>query len=158
MLRISRRINRCTFPPWTASGASSVVSETTGACVTSVDPESRLGAQLAADGWGKGWGIYITSHQPLNIVRNHLRRFQTLLTQDGAEFQFRFFKPVLLRGFLPTLSGDEARALFGPISAILTEGASADELMLFMPGPSGVLEKTLPLTESQLQGSGRSAP
>jgi len=128
-------------------GAVEVLSETTGACLTSVNPESRIAAQLAADGWGKRWGIYVTSHQQPTIVRNHLRRFQTLLSQDGAEFQFRFFNPLLLRGFLPTLSGDEAKTLFGPISAILTEGANPDELMLFMPGPSGVLEKTLPLEE-----------
>lgn len=138
-----------------AGGAVEALSETTGACLTSVNAESRIAAQLAADGWGKGWGIYVTSHQPLAIVRNHLRRFQTLLTQDGAEFQFRFFNPTLLRGFLPTLSGEEAKTLFGPISAILTEGATADELMLFMPGPSGVLEKTLPLEEHAHDGAMR---
>jgi hypothetical protein len=135
-----------------------VLSETTGTCLVSVNADTRVAEQLAADGWGKAWGIYVTSHQQPTIVRKHLRRFQTLLTEDGAVFQFRFFNPALLRSFLPTLSADEARTLFGPISAILTEGASANELMLFMPGPSGVLEKTLPLTGGPLPGNGPPAP
>lgn len=134
-----------------AGGAVEILSETTGACLASVDVTTLIAEQLAAYGWGHGWGVYLTSRQQIAIVRNHLRRFQTLLTPDGAEFQFRFFNPALLRSFLPTLSAGEAKTLFGPMSAILAEGVSADELMLFMPGPSGILEKTLPLrpTESR---------
>jgi hypothetical protein len=123
-----------------------VLSEPSGACVTSLNPESPQAAQLAADGWGKNWGIYITSRQPLPIVRNHLRRFQVLLSQDGVEFQFRFHNPALLRAFLPTLNVEEAKTLFGPIGAILIEGNTPDNLLLFVRGPEGTLEKTLPLS------------
>lgn len=129
-----------------SGGAVEVLSETTPACIVNVNPESGIAEQLAAEGWGKGWGIFVMSRQPLAIVRNHLRRFHTLLSQDGAEFEFRLHNPALIRSFLPTLSGAEAKTFFGPIGAILTQGNTADELMLFMPGPEGTLEKTIPLT------------
>ena len=128
-----------------ASGGSvEVLSETVNSGVVKVEAESPLAEQLAADGWGKGWGIYVTSRQPLVIIRNHLRRFQTILTPDGVEFQFRLHNPALLRSFLPALNAEEAKALFGPIAAILVEGSTPNELLLFMPGPAGTLEKSLP--------------
>ncbi|MGA2598327.1 MAG: FHA domain-containing protein [Bryobacteraceae bacterium] len=130
-----------------AGGSIEVLSETANSGVVKMDTESPLAEQLAADGWGQGWGIYVTSRQPLVIVRNHLRRFQTILTPDGVEFQFRLHNPALLRSFLPALNGAEAKALFGPITAILVEGNTPNELLLFMPGPAGTLEKSLPLAE-----------
>src|SRR5207253_716698 len=65
-----------------SGGTVERLSDATGACLTSVNPESVAAAQLA-EGWGKGWGIFVTSRQPIAIVRNHLRRFQTLLSSDG---------------------------------------------------------------------------
>lgn len=129
-----------------SGGTLELLSENSGAWLAGINPDSRPAERLAADGWGRGWGIYVTSRQPLAIIRNHLRRFQVMLTQDGAEFAFRFQNPALMRSFLLTLSGAEAKAFFGPIGAILMEGNAPDTLMLFMPGPSGVLEKTLPLS------------
>jgi Domain of unknown function (DUF4123)/FHA domain len=133
--------------------AVEVLPESSSACVASLNPESPQAAQLAAEGWGKNWGIYITSRQPLPIVRNHLRRFQVLLSQDGVEFQFRFHSPTLLRAFLPTLNVEEAKTLFGPIGAILIEGNTPDNLLLFVRGPEGTLEKTLPLTSGSAAGA-----
>ncbi len=130
-----------------AGGPLEALSETANSGVLKLDAESPLAEQLAADGWGKGWGIYVTSRQPLAIIRNHLRRFQTILTPDGVEFQFRLHNPALLRSFLPPLNAEEAKALFGPISAILLEGITPNELLLFMPGPAGTLEKSVPLAE-----------
>ncbi len=130
-----------------AGGSMEVLSESANSGVMKLETESPLAEQLAADGWGKSWGIYVTSRQPLVIIRNHLRRFQTILTLDGVEFQFRLHNPALLRSFLPALNGDEAKALFGPIAAILVEGTAPNEMLLFMPGPAGTLEKSIPLSE-----------
>lgn len=128
-----------------SGGTVDILSDASGAMMTSVNPDSPAAARLAADGWGNGWGVFVTSRQPAAIVRNHLRRFQTLLSSDGVEFQFRYFNPALLRAFLNSLSGEEARSFFGPIGAMLMEGDDAGHLALFMPGPGGTLRKDLPL-------------
>jgi hypothetical protein len=74
-----------------------------------------------------------------------------MLSSDGVEFQFRMYNPALMRGFVANLSGEEAKAFFGPIGAMLMEGNTADELVLFMPGSGGTLQKVIPL------GSGSAA-
>ena len=128
-----------------ASGAAvELVSEFPRAFLMPVNPDSLAGAQLA-ENWGNGLGVYVTSQQTLAMVRNHLRRFQSLMTPDGAEFQFRLFNAPLMRGFLPLLSGNEAKNLFGPIAGFLMEGADPGELMLFVPGPNGTLNKAVTL-------------
>ena len=133
-----------------SSGAVETVSDA-GASMIVVNAESPIAAQFAAEDWGRGSAIFITSRQPAAIVRNHLRRFQTLLSSDGVEFQFRFYNPALMRAFLTTLNGEEAKALFGPITAMLMEGATPEELIVFMPGSGGTLKKVMPL------GSGSAA-
>ncbi len=127
-----------------AGGAVENVSETT--CLTPLNADSAIAAQLASAGWGNAWGVYIASRQPPAILRNHLRRFQTLMTPDGAEFRFRFSNPALLRAFVAPLSAEEAKTFFGPIVCILAEGHDPAELLLFMPGPAGTLRKTVPLS------------
>ena len=126
-------------------GAVEVLSDVSRAAMTVLNPESPAAAQFAADVWGRGSAILVMSRQPAIILRNHLRRFQTMLSSDGVEFQFRSFNPALMRAFLATLNGDEAKAFFGPAGAMLMEGSNADELVLFMPGPGGTLQKVMPL-------------
>src|SRR5258708_4227881 len=125
--------------------AVELLSESPRTSILPVNPDSPAGQKLAAEAWGKGWGIYVTSPQTLAMLRNHLRRFQTLMTPDGAEFCFLLFNTDLVRSFLPALTWMEAKTLFGPIAGILTEGAAPVDLMLFMPGPEGTLQKTIPL-------------
>ncbi len=110
-----------------------------------IDPESRACAMAVGEAWGNGWSIYVTSHTPLPVLRNHLRRFATVFSSDGVEFKFRLADPALMGAFLSGLSGEEAKAFFGPIAALILESASGDELLLFMAGREGTLHKPMPL-------------
>ena len=113
-----------------------------------VDPDSAVCAAAVSEAWGNGWSVYVTAHTPLAILRNHLRRFSTLLSADGVEFRFRLADPALMGAFLSGLSGEEAKAFFGPIAALLLESESGDELVLFMAGRDGTLHKPMPLVAS----------
>ncbi|HLJ50217.1 MAG TPA: FHA domain-containing protein [Bryobacteraceae bacterium] len=110
-----------------------------------VEPDSPACATAVGEAWGNGWSIYVTSRSPLAILRNHLRRFATMLSSDGVEFKFRLADPALMGAFLSGMSGEEARAFFGPIAALILESASGDELLLFMAGRDGTLHKPMPL-------------
>ena len=134
------------------SGAALEPVSDTGPYLFAIDLESALSGIIVSESWDGGWGAYITSRQPLTILRNHLRRFSTLLTQDGVELRLQLSNPALLRAFLPGLSGDEAKAFFGPIAGILLEGVSPDELLLFMPGPGGTLQKAVSLSAGAMAG------
>src|SRR5258708_30726738 len=81
--------------------AVELLSESPRTSILPVNPDSPARQKLAAEAWGQGLGIYMTSPQTLAMLRNHLRRFQPLMTPDGAEFCVRLFNPVLLLRFLP---------------------------------------------------------
>lgn len=134
------------------SGAALEAVSDTGPYLFAIDLDSAMSGIIVSESWDGGWGAYITSRQPLTILRNHLRRFSTLLTQDGVELRFQLSNPALLRAFLPGLSADEAKAFFGPIAGILLEGVSPDELLLFMPGPAGTLQKAVSLSAGAMAG------
>ena len=76
------------------------------------------------EGWGRRWGIFLTSTQPLKDLRRHLRRF--LVVEDdrrGEQLYFRFYDPEVLRVFLPTCLPGQAAELFSDVDAFLCEGA-----------------------------------
>lgn len=76
---------------------------------------------LIKEGWGKSWGIYLTSAKPLEEVRKHFRHFLIVQTEDGKELYFRFYDPRVLRNFLPICTKNESNHFFGPVRAFTVE-------------------------------------
>jgi pSer/pThr/pTyr-binding forkhead associated (FHA) protein len=86
-------------------------------------PEGRLLASLAREGWGRRWGIYLTSAQPFTSVRRHLRRYLMVERQDKHEqMYFRFYDPAVLRVFLPTCTVLQRSELFDAVDELIFEG------------------------------------
>jgi hypothetical protein len=86
-------------------------------------PDSRLLAVLAREGWGRRWGIYLTSPQPFKSVRRHLRRYLMVERQESNErMYFRFYDPAVLRVFLPASTVMQRSELFGAVDEFLFEG------------------------------------
>lgn len=83
-------------------------------------PDAELLEDLAAEGWGKAWGVYLTSSRPFAEVRKHLRQF-LMVEMEGKVVYFRFYDPRVLRAYLPTCNGEETERFFGPISTFLVE-------------------------------------
>lgn len=83
---------------------------------------SRLLDALVQEGWGKRWGIYLTSSQPLKEVRKHLRRFLLVEEEEtGRRLYFRFYDPWALRVFLKTCSPAQVGAFKELIKYFIVE-------------------------------------
>ena len=95
-----------------------------------IPPQSPYLETLVKEGWGKSWGVYLTSPQPFEEVRRHFRRFLLVKTEQGKELYFRFYDPRVLRVFLRTCNGDELTQFFGPIKAYLMEDEDPKTLLV----------------------------
>ena len=70
---------------------------------------SRLLEDLVFEGWGKRWGIYLTSSRPFAEVRRHLRRFLMIDLEDKYEDKtarayFRYYDPSVMELFWETFT------------------------------------------------------
>jgi pSer/pThr/pTyr-binding forkhead associated (FHA) protein len=110
--------------------------------LVALPPQSATLETLVNEGWGKAWGIYLTSPLPFERVRNHLRHFLTVRGEEGEDLLFRFYDPRVLRAFLPVCTPEEIVALFGPIKKFLLESRHQGVLLNFMASDRGELQKT----------------
>lgn len=93
--------------------------------------DSGLLERLVREGWGEGWGVYLTCPRPFREVRRHLRRFLMVEDDDTADrYFFRFYDPGTLRTFIPTCTLRQRMDFFGEVTSWLAEGESG-ELMRF---------------------------
>lgn len=93
---------------------------------------SRLLPWLVREGWGRSWGIALTTRATLKDLRAHFRRLLTATREDGGRpMYFRFYDPRVLRAFLPLATPRQTEQLFGPVDRFLVESDKADELHVF---------------------------
>jgi hypothetical protein len=75
---------------------------------------SKLLDALVREGWGKRWGIYLTSESGFKEVRRHLRRF--LMVEDegtGETLYFRFYDPWVMASFWPVCTERQTTEILG---------------------------------------------
>ena len=85
-------------------------------------PDGRLFHALVREGWGRRWGVYLTSAQPFASVRRHLRRYLMVERQDRKErMYFRFYDPAVLRVFLSATTVLQRAELFAGTSEMIFE-------------------------------------
>jgi len=83
---------------------------------------SRLLEALVLEGFGKRWGIFVTSRASMVDLRRHLRRFLLVLDDETNEkVYFRFFDPRVLGDFLDTATARQRALLFAEIERISFE-------------------------------------
>jgi pSer/pThr/pTyr-binding forkhead associated (FHA) protein len=93
--------------------------------------DSLLLGSLLLEGWGNGWGVYLTCDSEFPEVRRHLRRFLEVQVAEGKQVSFRFYDPQVLCRFLPTCSPQEANQFFGPVKYYLMEDGKPNKLLEF---------------------------
>jgi hypothetical protein len=106
---------------------------------------SALIETLVREGWGKSWGIFLTSASSFKEVRRHFRHFLLVQVEDGRELYFRFYDPRVLRIFLPTCNAEETATFFGPVGQFLVEAQDAETLLRFSLLRGVVARESLPL-------------
>lgn len=87
------------------------------------DADSGLLQALVEEGWGRAWGIYLTSDRPFKEVRTHLRRF-LIVAEDTTDqrLYFRYYDPRILRDFWPLTTPRQKDDLIGPLHGFFFEG------------------------------------
>jgi len=107
--------------------------------------ESPLLETLVQKGWGKNWGVFLTSARQLQDLRSHFRQFLMVKMPDGKEVYFRFYDPRVLRVYLPTCLPEEVEQLFGPIQSYLVEDEEPGTLLHFTDTGRGADAKEISL-------------
>lgn len=114
-------------------------------------PRSAFLDLMVREGWGRRWGVFLTSHQSMAAVRKHFRHFLTV-ESEGEEYLFRFYDPGILRVFLPVCNAEEISQFFGPVETFFVEGADPAMLLKYQAAEKGVHEE-LVLLDVALQGA-----
>jgi pSer/pThr/pTyr-binding forkhead associated (FHA) protein len=107
--------------------------------------KSPLVETLVQQGWGKNWGVFVTSNETLDGLRHHFRHFLTVRLPNRKQAYFRFYDPRVLRLFLPTCTAEEINLIFGPIRYYVMEDEKPDELLRFSNKGRGVGRRIVPL-------------
>jgi len=79
--------------------------------------------RLLDEGFGRAWGVFLSSDLPFDEVRRHLRQHLRVTDEDGRHLLFRWYDPRVLRTYLPTCTPYEAQVFFGPIERMFCEDA-----------------------------------
>lgn len=89
-------------------------------------PGSELLGRLLEEGWGRAWGVFLTSLLPFRELRRHFRRFLLVEDEQGRSLYFRFYDPRVLRVFLETCTPQHRDELFGSaVSRFFVESSDA---------------------------------
>lgn len=113
--------------------------------------DSPLLETLVKEGWGKSWGVYLTSPNNLQEVRHHFRHFLQVKLPSGEQVYFRFYDPRVMRVFLPTCTPEDTTQFFGPIQNYLVEDETPEQLLRFVNTGQGSQKMLIALGDPDQQ-------
>lgn len=106
---------------------------------------SALLEALVLEGWGKHWGVFLTSERPFTETRRHFRKFLMARDATGRELYFRFYDPRVLSPFLPRYEPQQLVEFFEGIDALIMESPHAESLLRFSARQSLLHLEAVPL-------------
>jgi hypothetical protein len=112
-------------------------------------PDSGLLRQMIYEGWGHGWGVYLTCPLSLTQLRAYFRHELMVRLPDGVELFSRFYDPRFFRAFLNSCTAAEAERFFGPVSSYFIEAEKPEIVLQFTLTTGGVEKKGHLLSELQ---------
>ena len=114
-----------------------------------LERDSDFTRWLLGKGWAKHWGVFAQTYSDLREMRQHLRKFLTVYSEEGQPLLFRYYDPRVLRVFLPTCTEEELTEFFGPVEAFLLEGEEPDALLRFRAEEGELRQDSIALAEDQ---------
>ncbi|MCU1273718.1 MAG: uncharacterized protein JWO48_1149 [Bryobacterales bacterium] len=101
-------------------------------------------------GWGKSWGIFLTSAASVGELCAHVRDFLLVRTNSQPAVYMRLYDPRILRALLPTCAPQDVSAIFGPIVSYLMESERSEMMLMFSRGSEGLVTTTLNILEKPM--------
>lgn len=96
-----------------------------------LEPDAEFTRWLLAEGWGRHWGVFLSSDADLRALRRHLRTFLVVYDPEGRPLYFRYYDPRVLRVYMPTCNAEELQTVFGPVVSYLLEDEDPRALLRF---------------------------
>jgi Domain of unknown function (DUF4123) len=95
--------------------------------------DSPLSLAWLEQGWKQHWGIWLTSAQPISLLKAHLKKFLFVQTAHKEKAYFRFYDPRVMNKIMLILNPQQRGKFFGlnhksVPEAIFTAGQPAGQL------------------------------
>ena len=87
-----------------------------------LEQSSAFTRRLLAEGWGKNWGVYLTSQLALPALWRNVRQQVHVYGPNLESLYFRFYDPRVMRNYLPTCTPQQLAEFFGPVDFYIAEG------------------------------------
>ncbi len=110
-----------------------------------LEPDSAFTQFLFGSGWGKNWGVFVTTQAEFDDVRRHFRRFLMVHSSEGKPLYFRYYDPRVMRDFFPIADAEQIKTMFGPLKAWYGEGLQETEMLRFDVRDGAVVRKSVDL-------------
>ena len=104
-------------------------------------PWTPFTESLLEEGWGRSWGIFLSSSALAHDLRRHFRRFLMVADENGKQLYFRYYDPRVFRVYLPTCNEAELKFVFGPVERFWCESEDAREVVEYARRLRGGLEQ-----------------
>jgi len=108
-------------------------------------PRNVFTEKLVDEGFGKSWGIFLSSPAPELELRRHLRTFLLVADDRGQSLYFRYYDPRVLRVYLPTCNELELDAVFGPVERFWCESGGGRSVVEYGRRGPALVESPLAL-------------
>lgn len=103
--------------------------------------DSPLSLAWIEQGWRQHWGIWLTSAQPANLLKAHLKKFLFVQTAQKEKAYFRFYDPRVMNKIMLILDSEQRGKFFG-----LDHKAIPEAIFTAVP-PSGQIADQPPLLQ-----------
>ncbi len=84
---------------------------------------------LLENGWSNSWNIFLSTRSSMKMLRKQLRKFLTVVAEDGETLVFRFYDPRVMKAFMRNIDAQQSQQLFQGIAVFRYESPLESELV-----------------------------